>query len=89
MERVRLIVGGTSGLHARPAAEFVQSAKRFASKIDVIAGERQADAKSILGILTLNIGAGAVIDLCAEGDDERHAISVLRELLESGPTLPA
>ena len=84
MERVRLTVGGTAGLHARPAAQFVQSAKRFVSKIDVIAGERHADAKSILSILTLNIGAGAVIDLCADGADERLAISALRALIESG-----
>lgn len=88
MERVRLTVSGTSGLHARPAAQFAQAAKRFASKIDVIAGERRADAKSILSILLLNVRAGAVIDLCAEGDDERQAISALRDMLEAGSTLP-
>ena len=85
MERLRLTVGASSGLHARPAAQFVQTAKRFASKIDVFAGERQADAKSILSILTLNVSAGAVIDLRADGDDEGQAITALRALLESGP----
>ena len=48
MEGVRHTVGGTAALHVRAAAQFVHAAKRFASMIELIAGERQADAKSIL-----------------------------------------
>jgi phosphotransferase system HPr (HPr) family protein len=47
------IVGPEEGLHARPASQFVKRAKQFNSDIVVIKGEREANAKSPLKIMTL------------------------------------
>jgi phosphotransferase system HPr (HPr) family protein len=47
------VVGPEAGLHARPAAQFVKTAKGFSSDIVVIKGEKQANAKSSLKIMTL------------------------------------
>jgi phosphotransferase system HPr (HPr) family protein len=47
------IVGPEEGLHARPASEFVKRAKQFNSDIVVIKGDREANAKSPLKIMTL------------------------------------
>jgi len=71
------------GLHARPAALFVQTAKRFQSRIRVRHGEREADAKSIVSILTLGAAQGAVITLNASGADAREALAALSSLVES------
>jgi phosphotransferase system HPr (HPr) family protein len=71
------------GLHARPAARFVKSAKQFSSTIRVIHDEREANAKSILSVLTLGVEQGAVITIHAEGDDAAEALTALTELVES------
>ena len=47
------------GLHARPAALFVQTAKRYTAAITVHTGARQANAKSMVQVLTLAAGQGA------------------------------
>jgi len=71
------------GLHARPAALFVQTAKRFNCDIRVTHGEREANAKSILGVLTLGANQGAVITIRAEGEDADQALAALEALVES------
>ena len=71
------------GLHARPAALFVQTAKRYASTITVHYGERRANAKSMLQIVTLAAKQGAELTLHAEGDDAEQALQALRQLVET------
>lgn len=72
------------GLHARPAALFVQTAEQFNCGIKVAPGEREANAKSILGMLTLAASQGAVIiTIRAEGDDAEQALAALKTLVES------
>ena len=56
-------------LHARPAAHFVRTALGFRSRIEVCAGERAADAKSLLSVLALGAKAGTTLRLRADGDD--------------------
>jgi phosphotransferase system HPr (HPr) family protein len=64
-------------LHARPAAEFVRTAMRFSSKVWVAAGEREADAKSLLSILALGARRGTSLELRAEGADAAIALETL------------
>ena len=67
------------GVHARPAALFVQAAKKFASRVTVKKGRKIVDGKSIMGLLTLAAGRGARISLIADGPD---AADVLKRLIE-------
>ena len=75
------IVGPEAGLHARPAAQFVKRAKGFTSKIVVIKGQREANAKSSLKIMTLGAKKGDEITIRAEGDDAEEAVEALVELI--------
>ena len=75
------IVGPEAGLHARPAAQFVKRAKRFTSEIVVIKGQREANAKSSLKIMTLGAKKGDEITIRAEGDDAEEAVEALVELI--------
>ncbi|WP_285036104.1 dihydroxyacetone kinase phosphoryl donor subunit DhaM [Plantibacter sp. ME-Dv--P-095] len=68
------------GLHARPAAEFVRSASRFAANV-VVNGK---DAKSLLGIMSLGLVKGAEVHLQADGVDAEDAVQALTSLIESG-----
>ncbi|MCR4406804.1 MAG: HPr family phosphocarrier protein [Anaerolineae bacterium] len=82
MPEITLTVRHEVGLHARPAALFVQTAKQFNCDIKVTHGERQANAKSILGVLTLGANQGAVITIRAEGEDANQALAALEALVE-------
>ena len=69
------------GLHARPAALFVQAAKQFASRITVKKGRKIVDGKSIMGLLTLAAGPGARIAIITDGVDASEALERLSELV--------
>ena len=75
------VIGREEGLHARPAAEFVKKAKQFTSDIKVIKGEREANAKSTLNIMSLGAKKGEQIKLRASGDDAEEAVEALAELI--------
>jgi phosphotransferase system HPr (HPr) family protein len=66
-------------LHARPAADFVRTALGFAASIQVAAGEREADAKSLLSVLALGAKGGTELRLTAAGDDAVAAVDALGE----------
>lgn len=69
------------GLHARPAALFVQMAKQFDAKITVKKGRKIVDGKSIMGLLTLAAHQGSRVAVVAEGPDAEKALQVLVALL--------
>jgi phosphocarrier protein HPr len=83
MPEIKLKIMHEVGLHARPAALFVQTAKKFESDIFVKNGEREVDAKSILSVLTLGINQGAEITITAQGIDAQQALGALKDLVDS------
>lgn len=82
-KKVTLLVKNRLGLHARPAALFVQMANRFKSEIEVRKGRTKANGKSIMGIMTLAAGPGSQIHIRAAGSDARKAIGELAKLIRS------
>ncbi len=70
-------------LHARPAGIFVRRAMKFAASITIEAGDKQADAKSILGVLALGASGGSRVVLRAQGVDAGEALSTLVECLRT------
>ncbi len=80
MAEVTLVVHNKVGLHARPAALFVQTASRFKSAITVWNGDRHANAKSMLNVLTLGVLSGTTIRVTAEGEDAEQALQALADL---------
>jgi phosphocarrier protein HPr len=74
----------TLGLHARAAAQLVQTANRFRSEIHVEKDGTEVNGKSIMGVLTLAAAKGSSITLSAEGDDADQAMSILAKLVEDG-----
>ena len=69
------------GLHARPAAMFVQIAAKYDSKITVKKGSESVNGKSIMGILMLGAQHQNRITLIIEGHDAEAAIKDLEEYL--------
>jgi len=77
----KIIIQNKSGLHARPAALFVQIANKYDSSITVIKGKEKVNGKSIMGILMLAAGRGSQVTILAEGHDAEDAVGELSLLL--------
>ncbi len=77
----KVTINNKLGLHARPAAMFVQIANKFDCDIMVKRGSQEVNGKSIMGILTLAANKGAKVLLRAEGPDSQAAIAELERLL--------
>lgn len=81
MQEITTTITHGVGLHARPAALFVQTAKRYAATITVHLGERRANAKSMIQVLTLAAKHGSELTIQAEGDDADQALQALQALI--------
>jgi phosphotransferase system HPr (HPr) family protein len=76
-----VIVRNKQGLHARPAAMFVQVANKYESRITIIRDEERVNGKSIMGILMLGAEQGCQVILEADGKDAEQAIVELEKIL--------
>jgi len=72
------------GLHLRAAGALVQVASRFKSEIRIRRGATEANAKSIMSVLSLAAGKGVELTLSAEGDDAQAACDAVAALIEGG-----
>ena len=63
------------------AAQLVQTASRFKSKILLVSNEKTANAKSIMGIFSLDLHGGLTVKVIADGEDEQQAILELENIL--------
>ncbi len=72
------------GLHARAAAQLVQTASKFKSEVTLKKEDVEVNGKSIMGILLLAAPKGTAIEVVVDGSDEAEAMQVLSTLIEDG-----
>lgn len=87
MTSIQTTIINKTGLHARPASDFVLRAKTFESKITIrnINGNSEPiNAKSIVRLLAEGMGQGTEIEIVTEGPDEQQAAEELITLIKSG-----
>ena len=77
------VIGSKLGLHARPAAIFVQTANRFEASVEVQKEDQKIDGKSIMGIMTLAAEMGSTITIRTAGKDAALSMEALSKLIES------
>lgn len=73
-----------TGLHARPAALFVQTAGKFTANIWINMDHKKVNAKSIMGLISLAVSKGTEITIIADGEDEDLAMKEIVDLVTSG-----
>lgn len=78
-----LIIRNKQGLHARPAALFVQVANKFDARIIVRRDDEEVNGKSIMGILMLGAEKDSLIIIEADGIDAHLAMAELEKVLGS------
>ena len=76
-----VIVRNKQGLHARPAALFVQIANKFDSRVTVTYNDEKVNGKSIMGILMLGAEQGTEIIIEADGKDAEAALAELEKIV--------
>jgi len=77
-----IVVSNKLGLHARAAAKLVQLVQGFKSRIWLVSGGREVNAKSIMGVMMLAAGIGTPLKLRAEGPDEAQALDAVSALFD-------
>jgi len=82
----KLVINNEQGLHARPAALFVQIANKYESDVTVKKGRQEVNGKSIMGLMTLAAEKGSLIRLKINGPDAKEALQELERII-SGEAL--
>ena len=83
MTQETITIENKTGIHARLASIFVQTATKFKSKIQLQAKGKTIDAKSILMIMSMGLVKGTEVTIIADGPDEAEAVKALKDLIES------
>lgn len=69
------------GLHTRAAAKLVDTAQRYASRIELVFRDRTVDCKSIMGVITLGAVKDNHLDVIVNGEDENEAIAAIEKVV--------
>lgn len=83
MRSKEITIGLASGLEARPAAMLVQVASQYDSSIYLENGGKSVNAKSIMGMMTLQLQEGEEVLVKADGTDEEKAIEGIEKYLSN------
>ena len=81
MPNADLTIVNKLGLHARASAKLTQLASGFASEVWLSRNGRRVNAKSIMGVMMLAAGKGALVNVEAVGADAEAALSAIRQLI--------
>lgn len=76
-----IVITAPTGLHARPAAAIAAAARKFAADVRIVKGTHEANARSVVSIMTLEVGAGDTVVVVARGGDAAAAVSAVSALL--------
>jgi phosphocarrier protein HPr len=77
MKNFEYVITDEVGIHARPAGLLVKVSKDYSSTIIVKCGDKSADAKKLLAVMSLGVKKGQNIEVSVEGDDEDTAVAAL------------
>lgn len=72
------------GLHARAAAQLVQTANRFKADVFVVKDGEEVNGKSIMGLLMLAAPVGSLLRVTVSGDDAAEAMQAIGALINDG-----
>ena len=82
MIRKEITLHGNERVQSRPAAMLVQEACKYASRILIEQGGKTANAKSMMGVLSLNVPTNEAMTLVIDGADENMAMKAIAPLLD-------
>lgn len=81
-EKLTFTVIDPVGLHARPATILVNQASKFSSDIKLVYNGKEVNLKSIMGVMSLGVPTKAIVDVIAEGEDEKEVIASIAKVIK-------
>lgn len=81
MIKREVTVNIVDGLEARPIAMLVQTASQFASRVYIEMDTKKINAKSIMGMMSLNVSGGEQLVVVTDGEDEEAAANEIEKYL--------
>ncbi|GCE63183.1 HPr family phosphocarrier protein [Candidatus Mycoplasma haematohominis] len=81
MKSFSYVIKDKVGVHARPANKLVQALSNYKSKVVIKCGEKEANAKSIINLMSLGLQHNSQVEFIVEGEDEDKVVSELPEYL--------
>jgi phosphocarrier protein FPr len=79
-----IVIANATGLHARPAGLIAAAARRFAADVRLVKGGREANARSVVSIMALEVAGGDEVTVIARGDSAAEAVSAIEHTLRHG-----
>ncbi len=83
MVRKSFKITNETGIHARPATTLVNCCMDFKSEITLQALKNEVDFKSIMGVMSLGIYSGTIIEVKCDGEDEEAALNAISQKIVS------
>jgi catabolite repression HPr-like protein len=83
MTKKSIKISCPGGLEPRPIAELVQVASKYESKIYLETETKRVNAKSIMGMMSLNLAKGDLLTVSADGNDEEGAMDEIQSILKN------
>ncbi|MBQ9773082.1 MAG: HPr family phosphocarrier protein [Clostridia bacterium] len=77
MKEFTYVIEDPNGMHARPAGKLATYTKQFSSQIRVFCGDKEADGKRLLSLMSLGAVCGATLRFTLDGEDEGEACAAL------------
>jgi phosphocarrier protein len=81
LAEIQLLIRNQLGLHARACALFVKTASKFKSEVFVSRDDLEVNGKSIMGVMMLAAGKGAMVTIEATGENAEAALAALQKLI--------
>ncbi|ADQ13647.1 HPr family phosphocarrier protein [Halanaerobium hydrogeniformans] len=72
-----------TGMHAKPAADFVKKVNKYSSKISVIFEGKEVNAKDVMAVMGLGVAKGNQITIKAEGDNAKTAVEEIIDFVKN------
>ena len=84
MKQFTYTVTDPNGVHARPAGKLATFAKQFSSDIQITCGEKEADAKRLIAVISLGATKNVILTFTVVGEDEEQAANALEQFCRNG-----
>lgn len=83
MEKRNFRITAETGIHARPATLLVQAASKYNADITLEYDGKSVNLKSIMGVMSLGVGANTDVTIAADGDDETEAMEEIAKTMKA------
>lgn len=78
-----VVINNQTGLHARPASLLIATANKFKAELKLVHENREANLKSIIGVMALAVGAGETVTVQGRGEDANEAVDNIVEIIKN------